>query len=161
MSVGTNRILNKPPPVKRRKLNNEQMHEMQAGDSNTSQIQLEKSGQEKRQQEENPEQPKRKKPRTSRDIREMMNGESQEETAEEKVEMQEKRQEQENPTNKGIFYGEEREVELINWEVEFERHVRETREAEKERENQIERKTKKEKSWELLRECTKFLRENE
>ena len=50
---------------------------------------------------------------------------------------------------------------MMNWEIEFAKHVEETRRIEREIEIQIEKKIKKEKSWELLRECTNFIRENE
>ena len=39
--------------------------------------------------------------------------------------------------------------------------MEETRRLDKIREDQIEKTDKKEKSWELLRECTSFLKENE
>ena len=51
------------------------------------------------------------------------------------------------------------EVEIIEWEEIFDNHNRETIRLEKEREERIENKEKQEKSWELLRECRKFLKE--
>ena len=60
-----------------------------------------------------------------------------------------------------IYYGEETEQELVNWEEIFYKHLEETRLLEKKREEQIEKKEKKEKSWALLRECKDFLREND
>ena len=54
-----------------------------------------------------------------------------------------------------IYYGEETEQELVNWEEIFFKHLAETRLLEKKREEQIE------KSWALLRECKDFLREND
>ena len=63
--------------------------------------------------------------------------------------------------HKAIYYGEEEEVELINWEEEFKKHLEETKRMNSEREEKIERAAKMEKSWELLRECSNFLRDNE
>ena len=64
-------------------------------------------------------------------------------------------------SQEAIYYGEEEEVEMTNWEEIFLRHVEETRRLDKIREDQIEKADKKEKSWELHRECTAFLEENE
>ena len=61
----------------------------------------------------------------------------------------------------GVYYGETVEVEKVNWEEVFEKHTQETLRLEREREERIERKEKQEKSWELLRECVKYLKENE
>ena len=61
----------------------------------------------------------------------------------------------------GTTYGDYETVEVVDWEDIFKNHMEETRRLEKERECRIEKKEKQEKSWELLRECTKFLKENE
>ena len=50
---------------------------------------------------------------------------------------------------------------MTNWEETFKAHIEETNRLEREREDKIERADKKEQSWKLLRECTRFLRENE
>ena len=60
-----------------------------------------------------------------------------------------------------MYYGEMEDVEVIDWEEIFENYNKETKRLEKEREEKIERKEKLELSWELLRECTRFLKENE
>ena len=52
-------------------------------------------------------------------------------------------------------------IELVDWEDIFKKHLEETRKIEKEREEKIDTAEKKTKSWLLLRECTRFLRENE
>ena len=52
-------------------------------------------------------------------------------------------------------------MEMINWEEIFHKHLEETRKLERERQEKIEKAEQKEKSWELLRECTSFLKENE
>ena len=52
-------------------------------------------------------------------------------------------------------------MELIDWEEKFKSHIEETKRLEKETEDRIERSEKREQSWQLLRECTRFLRENE
>ena len=76
---------------------------------------------------------------------------------------EEKRQEQEgaNMLATGIYHGQEQEVELVDWEEIFKNHIAETRRLENERIEKKERSEKKEKIWELLRECTRFLKENE
>jgi hypothetical protein len=61
----------------------------------------------------------------------------------------------------GVYYGEEQIVETVNWEEIFHQHLEETRRLERERQEQVERAEKKEKSWEMLRECTAFLKEHE
>ena len=50
---------------------------------------------------------------------------------------------------------------MIDWESAFKKHLEETREIEKAREKKIEEKEKKEKSWQLLRECLAFLKEKD
>ena len=61
-----------------------------------------------------------------------------------------------------VFYGREEEVELDeDWEEKFRKHMEETRRLERESEELKERKEKKENSWQLLKECTKYLKENE
>ena len=59
-----------------------------------------------------------------------------------------------------VHYGELEEVELIDWEEKFKAHQEETARINKERENRIEQKEKQEKSWELLRECVKYIKEH-
>ena len=83
-------------------------------------------------------------------------------------ERKESEQEQETSTQQTepheyhpVYYGQTVEVELVNWEEKFQKHVEEMAQIEKEREERIEDAQKKEKSWELLRECRKFLMENE
>ena len=61
----------------------------------------------------------------------------------------------------GTYYGDEENVELVDWEEAFNKHLEETRRMERERQEQIERAERKEKSWELLRECTAFIKQNE
>ena len=56
---------------------------------------------------------------------------------------------------------EERLVEMVNWEEIFHKHIEETRTLERERQEQVEKAQKNEKRWEMLRECTAFLKENE
>ena len=73
---------------------------------------------------------------------------------------EERRQEGADMQATGIYLGQEQEVELVDWEEIFKNHIAETRRLEKEIEKK-ERSEKKEKSWELLRECTRFLKENE
>ena len=62
---------------------------------------------------------------------------------------------------KSIYYGETETVELVDWEERFKKHLEETREIERQREARIENMEKQEKSWELLRECMAYLKENE
>ena len=50
---------------------------------------------------------------------------------------------------------------MVDWESIFTKHLEETRRLENEKQEQIELANKKEKSWELLRECTSFLKQNE
>ena len=64
-------------------------------------------------------------------------------------------------SQEAIYYGEDEEVELTNWEEMFKNHIEETKLLEKVREEKIEKADKKEKSWELLRVCTAFIKENE
>ena len=59
------------------------------------------------------------------------------------------------PSNSGVHYGQEQEVELVNWEEEFKAHVQETKRLQQESETRIEKAKKSEKSWELLKECTR------
>ena len=61
----------------------------------------------------------------------------------------------------GIYYGETQDIETVNWEEVFKKHLEETARINKEREEKIERAQKQEKSWELLKECIGFLKENE
>ena len=49
----------------------------------------------------------------------------------------------------------------MNWEDKFREHIEETERQNREREEKIERAEKMEKSWELLRECMAYLKENE
>ena len=60
-------------------------------------------------------------------------------------------------SQEAIYYGENEEVELTNWEEMFKNHVEETKMLEKVREEKIEKADKKEKSWELLRVCLVML----
>ena len=60
----------------------------------------------------------------------------------------------------GIFYGETETVELIDWEEIFKQHQEETARLEKERQERIEGAEKQEKSWELLRECIGYIKDN-
>ena len=50
---------------------------------------------------------------------------------------------------------------MVDWEAIFSKHLEETRRMENERQEQIDKANKKEKSWEVLRACTSFLKENE
>ena len=88
-------------------------------------------------------------------------------TQQEKTQPGVQEQEESQETNKSqttpptVYYGQEEEVEMTNWEENFRAHIEETNRLEKEGEDKIERADKKEQSWQLLRECTRFLRENE
>ena len=89
---------------------------------------------------------------------------SQETRQEESKEHQPKKQPiQEHPPQdlEGVHYGEAREAEMVDWEAIFSKHLEETRRMETERQEQIDKAYKKETNWEVLRECTSFLRENE
>jgi hypothetical protein len=48
---------------------------------------------------------------------------------------------------------------VVNWEEIFLNHLAETRRLEKEKEDLMDKAETKEKSWELLKECKKFLDE--
>ena len=62
----------------------------------------------------------------------------------------------------GVHYGpEHHDQELVNWEEIFRLHVEETKRLDREKDSLIETAQKKETSWELLRECTRYLKENE
>ena len=50
---------------------------------------------------------------------------------------------------------------MVNWEEIFQSHIEKTRRLENVREENNEKEDKKEKSLELLRDCTSFLKENE
>ena len=52
-------------------------------------------------------------------------------------------------------------MELVNWEEEFKAHVQETKRLQQESETRIEKAQKSEKSWELLKECTRYIKEND
>ena len=61
-----------------------------------------------------------------------------------------------------VFYDRVEEVELDeDWEEKFRKHMEETKRLEREAEELKERKEKKESSWQLLKECTRYLKENE
>ena len=60
-----------------------------------------------------------------------------------------------------VHLGETETHEMVDWEHIFHKHLEETREMEKARMEQIEKAEKKEQSWQLLRECRNYLRENE
>ena len=79
----------------------------------------------------------------------------------EKEKDQEKKKKPEEAAEE-IFYGraEAETKELVDWEEKFRKHQLETIELEKEREARIEESEKKEKSWEMLRVCTSYLKEN-
>ena len=62
----------------------------------------------------------------------------------------------------GVYHGQEQqEAETVDWEEIFKVHVAETRRLEREAAARIERSQKSEKSWELLRLCKEYLKENE
>ena len=58
-------------------------------------------------------------------------------------------------------YGDTEEVELVNWEEAFTQHIEETKRLNKEKEELLEKKNKKQKSWEMLRTCVEYIKENE
>ena len=60
-----------------------------------------------------------------------------------------------------VYYGQEHEVELVNWEEMFKAHVAETKRLQQESETRIEKAQKSQKSWEFLNECTRYLKEND
>ena len=68
-----------------------------------------------------------------------------------------------DPDNTGVYYGEEKEVEVepVDWESLFKQHQEETKRIAEERDAKIEEAQKQKKSWELLRECLAFLKGNE
>ena len=102
--------------------------------------------------------------RTSHDIREMLRGTAcKNKTAPQESDQKQTTTSQETPdTTHEIQYGPEIcGQELVNREENFRRHIEETRRLDKEREDLIEEAQKKEKSWELLRVCTTYLKENE
>ena len=124
--------------------------------------------QEKRKPEEHSDAPpaKRKAERSTQNINEIfmkMNSKNgQEECAQEQETGQEQgAQELPPPSNSGVHYGQEHAVELVNWEEEFKAHVQETKRPQQESETRIEKAQKSEKSWELLKECTRYLKEND
>ena len=89
--------------------------------------------QEKRKPEEHSDAPpaKRKAERSTQNIKEIfmkMNSKNgQEECAQEQETGQEQgAQELSPPSNSGVHYGQEQEVELVNWEEDFKAHVQET-----------------------------------
>ena len=62
----------------------------------------------------------------------------------------------------GAHHGQEqKETELVNWEEIFRVHVAETIRLERETASRMEKSQKNEKSWELLRLCKEYLKENE
>ena len=75
--------------------------------------------------------------------------------------MKENIQDDNNKERTGIYQGQEEKVEMVDWEEIFKSHIAETRKLEKERIDKKERAENKEKSWELLRECTRYLKDNE
>jgi hypothetical protein len=156
------RLNRKAPAAKRRKLDNE-MHE-----ARQDQQELEKSSQEKRKSDESHETdtqpPKRMK---TSDIRQFMQAERDKnttsclETPQEQFPEAEPAQETPPQEPHGVHLGEAIETELVDWESIFTQHLEETRRLEKEKQEKIELANKKEKSWEMLRECTSFLKQNE
>ena len=101
------------------------------------------------------------------DIREILKKQEEEkETIEERKEASQTEDQAEQPecaANKGdgVYYGDTETVELIDWEETFRQHLEETARMEKERQKRIEGAEKQEKSWELLRECVGYIKENE
>ena len=154
----------KPPAAKRRKLDDMKYQESQEDNLKRQEY----PWQEKRKAEtENETEPTNRR-RPNMDIRELFlpkvdRNPSHEQDSQEQC--QEQRQEQLEPApletssheeetivREHVHYGEEQEVEIVNWEEHFKKHLEETRRMNREREENIERASKKEKSWELLRE---------
>ena len=106
-----------------------------------------------------------KRQRTSIDIREMLIHQN---TARQETPPREKPQQEldteietvEEET-RVVIQGPEEEVELTDWQEAFKDHILETRRLEREKLELKQRAEKKEQSWELLRQCTQFLKENE
>ena len=93
----------------------------------------------------------------------MMYIRSQEDDAQEQETEQEHQAQGLTPPGKipEVYYGQEQEVELVNLEEMFKAHVAETTRLQQESETRIEKAQKSEKSWELLKECTRYLNEND
>lgn len=58
-------------------------------------------------------------------------------------------------------YGEAEELEMVNLDEAFKQHIEERKRLNKEKGELLERKKKKQKSWEMLRTCGEFIKENE
>ena len=112
---------------------------------------------------ENPEESAKppKRPRTSRqqDIRNLLAGKEEENHVKGHHDHPQDSTQAPKPTK--VHLGPEEKIELEDWEEKFREHIEQTKKMEKEAEERIERKLKKESSWQLLRECTTFLKENE
>ena len=142
-----NRNQTKAPPPKRRKLGAatyscEPCHEELA--TNIA---------EKRKPEEAEAGPEKKRLKKS-DIRDLFR-------RQEKVEEEKQEREEEPEKLEGVYYGETEEVEMTDWEELFRKHREETVRLEKEQEERIARAEKQEESWQLLRECIGYIKENE
>ena len=150
----------KLPPPKRRKLEGGK-YEQATLEKQTPEKETREDHRRQEELQEGSPPTKRQDRRAQRDIREALGTieKSRDKPSMQQDQPAQQEHEQEQETDS---YGQEAaEGELVDWATIFKAHMEETRRMNREREEKIEKAQKKEKSWELLRECTNYLKENE
>ena len=181
----TSRIHGAAPGPKRRKTGMDSYEIEQ--ERKTEKLEMQDSEKRKEREENPPLSPQKKKRKISQNIKEIIlkmhanekirqeeQQESQDRDARARTRSEDAEQKEDKPLEVGssvdttppevpVMSKESRHVqfEIINWEEIFHKHLEENREIERARQEKIEKKEKKEQSWQLLRECRNFLRENE
>ena len=168
----TSRIHGKAPGAKRRKIDNEKF---ETGQEKHGGIERQEPEKRKEMEENENMGPENKKRKVSQDIRSIiqkmttrnLNQQEHQEQPnivpdqQEQPRVEQEENEKDEEPERHAQYGQEEHHELVDWEEIFHKHLEETRQIEQRRQEQMEKAEKKEKSWQLLRECTSFLRENE